>query len=1220
MNTTKSISILRFCLLGLLVMAVAWVFELFAPHSTVRAGLFLGTPAEFSPTEVAPASASTDARAVKVFPDAIDVRIPLGTTHTVTLTIQNVATTTLRPTFFEAWAIPAPGTANVAQTVQEAKIKLPDQAEAVDAQIMTDLAAAPDGLTTFFVLLHEQPDLSAAYRIADWGERGWFVYRTLTEHANRTQREIRALLDARGTSYEPLWIVNGLIVRGNRDDLRALAAREEVALLRADRVMSLHDEQAGMGQATTVSGCEPDERGICWNILQVGADRVWSDFGVSGQGITVGSMDSGVNYTHHALYQQYRGYQDRDQYQHEYNWYDAVHGTPTPVDLEDHGSHTMGTIVGRGDGTPEHPAIGVAPGARWISARICETTTCRESDILAAAQWMLAPTDALGKHPRPDLRPHVVNNSWSTGEGGAKNFVDFVTAWRAAGIFPVFAAGNSSSHETCGSIASPGDYDTVVAVGATEKNGLIAPYSRFGPSERGTIKPDLVAPGSSIVSALTGTNDSYGVMNGTSMATPHVAGAVALIWSANPSLIGNYEATYSILTTSATPRTGDERFSLPNCNTNQSPNNIYGHGFLNTYRAVALAKVDVPWLELSHAPELSLKPEQSVQITVVLNARRLPTPGDYRARILIGTGDLSQTPYPVAVTMRVTNPTYSAVVKGNVFDARTALPASRAVIQVVGGATLQPDTNGFYRVTIPLPDQDVHRQTLVFGQPGYVSRTTTISVSDGIDYLLDVHLEPDRPIIVVGEATTAARDITLDYGQRVQFTIPMSNAGTQPLTYHISVPFAPFSVWRSDEHPGINRQWILPPEPAQSITLTDDGFSDFIPLGFSFPFADTHYTAVRVGSNGLLVFGDPKETGGFVPWDSGTSEATPIPETESVAIMPLRTDLNPEEGGSVRYANTAEGFLVTYENVPLFGKPDRAFTFQVLLSRDGSITFSYKKLSAVPKFITVGVQVSAAAHQIVGEGDTVPITDNLVLMLRPQPNSQQWIVPLATEGHIEPGGHVLVPGELHWAYPFLVQPYVGSVAIRSNDGDRPKVLVPIRIHTKPFSHTITVSPSEQRQPITEQFTIPEGYRVRWHIPVNTFSTTTTLTYTQAKTPQPDTWPKGMIPTVQVFSLSASPLQSQSLSRDEALGWNKAITLTLGYDPSGLNEKEQRSMQLWRWSGEQWEPIATLSNYRHDVKNHEVSIAIRSRDLGDLALFFHRVRYPLYLPIVTVASR
>lgn len=305
-----------------------------------------------------------------------------------------------------------------------------------------------------------------------------------------------------------------------------------------------------------------------WNIAKIGADRVWSELGITGQGVTVANIDTGVQWDHPALKQKYRGF-DGVNVNNDYNWYDPTSTSPiSPLDNVGHGTHVMGTIVGS-EGVNN---IGVAPGAKWIAAKGCATTVCYASDLIASGQWMLAPTKIDGTNPDPVKAPDVINNSWGSA-GCDLWYQGVIQSWRNAGIVPVFSGGNSGSNPS--TIGSPGDNPEAIAVGAVDIVDNIANFSSRGPtcSAFGTkIKPDIAAPGVSVRSSIP--ENSYMNLNGTSMAAPHVTGLVALILQANPNLTVN--EIQNIITSSVTD------LGIGGLDYN------YGAGLINTYKAIQL--------------------------------------------------------------------------------------------------------------------------------------------------------------------------------------------------------------------------------------------------------------------------------------------------------------------------------------------------------------------------------------------------------------------------------------------------------------------------------------------------------------------------------------------------------------------------------------------------------------------------------------------------------
>ena len=983
-------------------------------------------PARSGPALAAQAPLAAD-------PSQLSISLPLGKQQQATITLTNTSGATTTPAIYEAQPAQAPGlTLSASRTTHPRSVALPQQVDRIDPPLLGALAGAPDRQVDFLVYLRDQADLSTAYTIADWRTRGEYVYQTLVAHAASSQRDLRQYLTARGLSYRPFWIVNAVLVHGRLADVQALAQRSDVALVRANRTTTLAPVREPTSADTDY--CSPDRPGelICWNIRQIGADRVWRDFGITGQGVVVANIDTGVSFSHPALVGQYRGYLGPGRYMHDHNWFDPHGIQATPADSNGHGTHTMGTIVGIGDAAAGRPAVGVAPGARWIAAKGCGGYVCSEADLIAAAQWVLAPTAIDGSQPRPDLRPMIVNNSWA-GEGGDQWYAGYTAAWRAAGIFPVFAAGNAGGQlrQVCGSIASPADYADVVAVGATDGNDAIASFSLLGPAANGRLKPDVVAPGT-YQSAFQGVLSTYPdgagyrTLQGTSMAAPHVAGLVALLWSANPALIGDYDTTYAILSDTAR-RKGDTRCGDPP----GAPNNVYGYGRIDAYAAVLRARVDVPWLiaptTLQPLPSLG-----SVSFDVTLDAARVPGPGTYHARLQIFGDDLSQPPATIAITMQVTPGEQQAIVTGRVVSAATGAPV-QALVGVSGGLSVPTDSSGSFSLTLALGSYD-----LVASAPAFFPAHRTIDVT-GDMRLPDLMLQPDQPRIAIGTSQLSA---TLVFAEHRKVTIPIANTGTRPLHYHVQVLPDTYSVWRSDEPGGPAYRWIDLPPGAPTLDLDDNDYTDKVPLGIRFPFFGGVYTETLVTSDGMLAFSLPMHYAG------PASRCLPAEEFYFYMIAPFRADLDPRRGGVVRYGTAPDGatFVLSYENVPLHtGLPDATYTFQVLLHSDGRIVFQYQKLAALPDILSVGVQHTLTEVQPIGCGPTTPIGPGLAIELRPQTPATVWLASDTAEGELPPDGRADLAVTLAWIRPDYQQPYRARLEILSSDPLRPKVVVPVQV-------------------------------------------------------------------------------------------------------------------------------------------------------------------------------
>jgi len=981
-------------------------------------------------------------------PAAIDATVALGATRQLSFTLANTGGAAIEPRLFEALVGQSATTARAAVEPELARVALPQQEERIDPKLKADLDAAPDGRDDFLIFLADQPDLSAAYQIADWAQRGWFVYRTLHDHAERTQADLRATLAARGLRYDPLWAVNAILVHdGGAADVAAVAGRAEVALVRADRQVAVNEPagraaQPGPDQSTD---CDAGADKVCWNIAQVGANRVWRDFGVRGDGVVVANIDTGVAYTHPALVGQYRGNRGDGAFEHNYNWFDGYGLSDTPVDLHarSHGTHTMGTMVARGTASSAAPAVGVAPGARWIAARGCVpqlgVASCSDAALIRAAQWMVAPTDVSNRNPRPDLRPNIVNNSWANSRGDDDMYVGYTAAWRAAGIFPVFAAGNINGGNLagCGLVRSPGDYADVVGVGAVGRDDRLTSFSAIGPSADGRLKPDLTAPGLGILSTVSGFSRLYNTLDGTSMAAPHVAGAVALLWSANPALIGDYEATYQLLTRSAKPLVGDPRYeddAHALCRPLSRPNNIYGWGRLDSYAAVARGRVDVPWLSLGGASLASVAPGGSTQASVTLDARMVPGPGTYRAQVVVHGAGLGAAPLVVPVTMRVPADPSHATLRGIVTRANDGTPLA-AEVRVDDGPTVRTDAAGRYELTLPARGA---AYSLSASALGHASRSADRVLALGETARADFAL-PLAAAQVALDAAQRRADVRL--GETATVQIPIRNEGVRPLTYTLELLREPFGAWRSDRPGGPKAGWIAPPAGAVTVRLDDDGVSEPLPIGFAFPFYDRQHTTLQISANGYLSFKAIPATASLF-----TRTCVPLTDLDGPAVVALHADLDPSRAGRVSYAQVSEGFLATWENVPLSGDQQRVVSFQALLLRDGKIRLNYRDLPelSLADNASVGVQNSLVDYQSLGCEEGLAIGDGLTVELRPQASADQWMSAAQTEGSLAPGAATTLTVQVGWARPVGGRPALGAFALRTNDPLRPEIRLDVR--------------------------------------------------------------------------------------------------------------------------------------------------------------------------------
>ena len=241
------------------------------------------------------------------------------------------------------------------------------------------------------------------------------------------------------------------------------------------------------------------------------------------------------------------------------------------------------------DGTNQ---VGVAPGAKWIGCRNMDQGNGTPATYTECFQFAIAPTDLAGNNPNPSLRPHVLNNSWtcpaSEGCVTRTELETIVNNTQAAGIFVVVSAGNAGPG--CSTAADPPSiYDASFAVGATDINNTLAGFSSRGPSTFYTpnlLKPNVSAPGVNVRSATRSSDTAFSNLSGTSMAGPHVAGVVALLWSARPHLVRDIAATRTLLQNTANPSvTVTPAQTCGGISSSQIPNNSFGYGRVDALAA-----------------------------------------------------------------------------------------------------------------------------------------------------------------------------------------------------------------------------------------------------------------------------------------------------------------------------------------------------------------------------------------------------------------------------------------------------------------------------------------------------------------------------------------------------------------------------------------------------------------------------------------------------------
>ncbi len=355
----------------------------------------------------------------------------------------------------------------------------------------------------------------------------------------------------------------------------------DITISELDKIAKLFDVDQ-VFQLPQIKLIEPDEaptkltseaNSITNNLVMIGADSAKA-LGYDGSGVVVCSFDTGVEGNHPALYNSWKGH-DGDSAS---AWFDQIDSIgyanfphvyyPYQVGNTGvyHGTHTMGIIVGHDDGLVKQ--VGVAPGAKWISAGVINLLG---ASIIDAFEWA---SDPDGNPNTISDVPDVINHSWGIdGIGCHEYFWEMIDNTEALGIVNIFACGNDGTSGAA-SIANPANraFDSLdcFAVGNMANDSTINGFSSLGPSDCDgiSVKPNVVAPGVLIESSYYA--DGYASKSGTSMAAPHVSGAVAILRQVAPN--ATVSQIKEALLAGCYGLTDDSGFS---------PNHTFGWGLIN---------------------------------------------------------------------------------------------------------------------------------------------------------------------------------------------------------------------------------------------------------------------------------------------------------------------------------------------------------------------------------------------------------------------------------------------------------------------------------------------------------------------------------------------------------------------------------------------------------------------------------------------------------------
>ncbi len=419
----------------------------------------------------------------------------------------------------------------------------------LSGRLIDKIEEQPDAYHSIHILLADQVDLrgleeSFNSREVDLGIRSKTVITTLQERAAESQNELLRLLRnspyVRQQTVHSFWIVNAIFVSAKKEMITQLSNNSEVEWIGLNGKLELSSYEKSDMEASL-----PSPGGIEPGLQVIKAPALWA-MGYTGYGQVAFTNDTGVDPTHPALATKYRGiYVPREQAWFQYDSVTmSVSTNLIPRDCDDHGTHVTGTMMGLD--RLNNDTIGVAFNAQWIGAPVlCGIGT---EDNIAAFQWSINPDD--DPNTSDDI-PDVINNSWWDPNLDSLDcnsiYVPVLEAMEAAGIAVIFSAGNQGPASQTISIPHNINFDLVNSFTVGALNGNlpdllpIASFSSRGPSHCGgegslLIKPEVSAPGVQVRSSIR--NGKYEFFSGTSMASPHVCGAILLLKEAFPELTG----------------------------------------------------------------------------------------------------------------------------------------------------------------------------------------------------------------------------------------------------------------------------------------------------------------------------------------------------------------------------------------------------------------------------------------------------------------------------------------------------------------------------------------------------------------------------------------------------------------------------------------------------------------------------------------------------------
>jgi hypothetical protein len=760
-----------------------------------------------------------------------------------------------------------------------------------------------------------------------------------------------------GTKRSDLAIINGECIKVDGlsvDDAIEIAARNpHVLYAEPDYVWTADDVEHGTPRSAVVPN-DPMYNQL-YAMPLISAPQAW-DIYTGDPTMKVGVIDTGIDYNHPDLVAnmwtnpgEIAGNSiddDMNGYVDDIHGYDFVNNDGDPFDDHFHGTHCAGTVAGVGNNGVG--VVGVSWGLKLVGIKFLNSGGSGSTEnAIASVQYAVA----------TNLR--LTSNSWGGGPF-SQALLDAINAAGAAGQLFVAAAGNGNTN-TDTNPHYPSSYNSqyIISVGNSTAADI-----RWQTSNFGLTTVDLFAPGHNILSCAPG--NQYQLLTGTSMATPHVAGACALVWGLYPGM--TWQQVKSRIMDFADPVPALNGLCVTGAR-------------LNVFMALADPDSTAPAAIVDLSTFDATSTTMGVQWT--------------------STGDDGLVGRAVRTELRRST---ALITEGN-FAAATLVPSPTPLpqgnVQSVVVTGLAYST--LYHFAIKAFDE--------FGNAGPISNDATGTTLGA-------------PAI----ATSSINQVTLATGGQAQQTLTISNTGEGTLDFTIPnpdilfrhavgdhkaggpTPPAPPVIDGRGGPDGFGNRWSDSDEPIGGptfdwvditgvgtpipFTLDNQNLGPF-PIGFSFPFYGTNFTTVRVCTNGWLSFTSTSTLAGNQPLPAGGTNPNNL-------VAPFWDDLDFRVTGDCYYYNDGSRFIVSWVNAPHLtsGGP---YTFQVILYPSGEIRYQYLDMVSRLNECTIGIQNATRTIGLQVAHNANYVHNNLAVRIRPL---AQWLTVAPNSGRVTPGNPV----------------------------------------------------------------------------------------------------------------------------------------------------------------------------------------------------------------------